>query len=100
MKKPSSIHHLAIQVENISRAVKWYQDHFDCTIKYEDASWAILAFDNINLALVLPNQHPPHIAVVHPHIEEFGTPKLHRDGTRSVYIQDSEGNFVELLDLH
>ncbi len=99
MDKPSAIHHLAIQVEDVARAVKWYQEHFNCRLKYADDSWAILAFDNISLALVVPNQHPPHIAFVHPHIESFGTPKPHRDGTRSVYIQDSEGNAVEMLDL-
>lgn len=94
----SSIHHLAIEVQNVDRAIQWYRSHFSCEILYQDATWGLLKFANISLALVLPDQHPTHIAFLHDHISEFGEPKTHRDGTRSVYIEDSEGNCLEMLD--
>ena len=66
-------------------------------MQYQDESWALLGFDNVRLALVLPEQHPPHIAFVHPEAERFGPLRPHRDGTRSIYLRDSEGNAVEML---
>jgi catechol 2,3-dioxygenase-like lactoylglutathione lyase family enzyme len=92
-----SLHHIAIPVRDIDRAVVWYTDHFDCELKYRDATWALLKFANIHLALVTPEQHPPHIALVDPRAAEYGPLTLHRDGTRSIYIQDSEGNDVEIM---
>jgi catechol 2,3-dioxygenase-like lactoylglutathione lyase family enzyme len=91
------MHHVAIPVKNISRAVDWYSERFKCEIEYQDKTWALLKFQNIKLALVKPDQHPPHIAFESDHIEFYGKPKLHRDGTRSTYIRDSEDNTVEYL---
>ena len=93
------IHHVAIPVKNISRAVDWYSVRFKCEVEYQDQSWALLAFQNIKLAFVHPEQHPAHIAFESDDLELYGKPKLHRDGTRSVYIKDSEDNEVELLSL-
>ncbi len=98
MNTLDSIHHLAIQVEDIGRAVTWYQSQFKCEVKYQDGTWALLHFNNIDLALVIPSQHPPHIAISTDQAEQSGPLKTHRDGTRSVYIQDSEGNYVECMD--
>jgi hypothetical protein len=58
-----------------------------------------LKFENISLALVLSNQHPPHFAITREDINSFGTPVPHRDGTSLVYIQDPSGNNVEMLKL-
>lgn len=96
--KLDSIHHIAISVEDIAAAVSWYQETFSCEIEYQDETWALLKFANASLALVLPNQHPPHIGFVSPKAESYGELKTHRDGTRSIYISDSSGNAVELLD--
>lgn len=93
-----TLHHLAIQVQDVKRAVNWYCDRFQAQVIYQDDSWAMLRFRNIDLAFVVPGQHPPHIAVEHPHAEKFGALTPHRDGTRSVYIQDSEGNAVEIME--
>jgi catechol 2,3-dioxygenase-like lactoylglutathione lyase family enzyme len=92
-----SIHHIAISVKDIAEAVKWYREHFQCKVSYQDATWAMLEFANLKLALVIPSQHPPHIAFVHPEAGRFGTLKAHRDGTRSVYVRDPAGNAVEIL---
>jgi len=93
-----AMHHVAISVKDIAEAVEWYTKTFRCKIAYQDDTWAMLTFANIHLALVLPNQHPPHIGFTHPHAEQFGTLKTHRDGTRSTYIPDCAGNAVEILD--
>ena len=92
-----SLHHVAISVTDISRAIEWYSSRFDCELMYRDDTWALLKFENINLALVIPDQHPPHIALVTPNAADYGSLTLHRDGTSSIYIQDSEGNHLEIM---
>ena len=59
-EKLDKIHHTAIQVQNISKAVLWYTQHFKCKIEYQDSSWAMLKFANTSLALVSADQHPYH----------------------------------------
>lgn len=92
-----SIHHVAIQVDDIERALKWYSKNFNAETVYLDDTWAMLRFKNIYLALVIPGQHPPHIAIEHEGAEAHGTLIKHRDGTESIYINDSEGNTLELM---
>lgn len=94
-----NIHHLALQVDNIEQSLRWYASNFSCEIIYQDETWALLKFGNISLALVLPNQHPSHFAVVRKNVEAYGLPKKHRDGTSSVYIKDPSGNNIEMLKL-
>ena len=93
------IHHIAIEVKNISESVQWYADHTDCHIEYKDDTWAMLRYDNISLALVLPSQHPPHICFQKEDAEKYGKLDTHRDGTKSVYIKDPSGNTIEMLDV-
>ena len=73
-----SIHHVAIPVLDINASVEWYKENFNCQIIYRDETWAFLEFENIKLALVTPNQHPPHIAFVSQTAEKFGTLVEHR----------------------
>lgn len=96
--KLDAMHHVAISVKDIAEAVDWYTKTFRCQVTYQDDTWAMLSFANIHLALVLPNQHPPHLGFTHPNAETFGELKTHRDGTRSTYIPDCAGNAVEILD--
>jgi hypothetical protein len=67
-------------------------------VNYQDDTWALLRFANIQLALVIPEQHPPHVAVLRPDAQRFGELVTHRDGTRSCYIEDPAGNAVEIMD--
>ena len=94
IKTMEKIDHIAIVVTNISQAVKWYTNNRDCKVNYQDNSWAELQFDNIKLALVLPNEHPAHIAFVDESVEN-GT--KHRDGSESVYIDSPDLNTFELI---
>ena len=91
------IHHIAIEVNSIEDSIKWYKKHSKCEVSYEDKTWALLKYENISLALVLPNSHPPHIAFEKNNAEKYGKLKLHRDGTSSVYIKDPSDNAVEML---
>lgn len=97
MKQLDRLHHVAVSVDDIGKAVDWYTSSFRCHVEYQDATWALLRFSNASLALVIPAQHPPHIAFSSPRAEEFGMLKTHRDGTRSVYINDPAGNTVEVM---
>ena len=93
-----SIHHVAISVKDIAASVDWYTMTFKCKVSYQDATWAMLEFANLKLALVIPSQHPAHIAFVHPEADKFGFLQAHRDGTRSTYVADPAGNYhVPLL---
>lgn len=92
-----SIHHVAVAVQDVKAAVEWYRQNFQCKVSYQDDTWAMLDFANLKMALVIPGQHPAHVAFVHPEAEKFGALKPHRDGTRSVYVRDPSGNAVEIL---
>ena len=91
MKK---IDHIAVVVTNISEGVRWYTKKFDCKVNHQDKSWAELQFDNIKLALVLPQDHPAHIAFVK---EDLVNGVTHRDGSKSIYGHDTFGNIIEYI---
>jgi catechol 2,3-dioxygenase-like lactoylglutathione lyase family enzyme len=97
MESLDSIDHIAIPVTDVAAAVEWYRRAFRCEVSYQDDTWGFIKFGNVKLALVIAAQHPPHIALVSPEAEKFGTLNLHRDGTRSCYIKDPAGNSVEIL---
>ena len=60
----SKIDHLAIIVDDIEKSVDYYSKRFKCDVSYKDSTWAMLKFDNINLALVTQDEHPNHFAIV------------------------------------
>lgn len=91
------IEHVAITVGDVAAAVAWYTANFRCTVAYQDATWALLEFINLKLALVIPEQHPPHVAFASPKAEAFGELTTRRDGTRSIYVRDPSGNAVEIM---
>jgi len=93
-----NIEHIALSVSDIKEALGWYRSHFDVRTLYEDETWAMMRFSNIDVALVVPGQHPPHIAVKRRNAESFGKLQQHRDGTASVYINDPFDNVIEVID--
>ena len=94
-----NIDHIAVQVDNIYEACKWYHEHFVANVLYCDQTWALLQFDNIKLALILPNQHQNHIAIeVNPKKYPNLQFKQHRDGSNYHYLTDPWGNCVELIN--
>ena len=95
--KKDTIDHLALCTDDIAKSVTWYTDNFSCDILYQDKSWAMLEFENVKLALVLPDQHPFHFAILKDDVENYGESVTHRDGSVSVYIKDRSGNNIEIL---
>lgn len=91
------LHHVALCVTDIAPAVHWYTEMLNASVAYQDKTWALLDIENTSIALVLPSQHPPHVAFGSPNAERYGDLTPHRDGTASVYVQDPFGNTVEFL---
>ena len=96
--------HVAIVVSDIKNSVEWYSERFPgVSVEYQDDTWAIINCCGLKLAFVLKSQHPKHIAFCPDKDElmhdDFCNKKIsiHRDGTRSFYINDPDGNTIEVL---
>src|SRR3978361_701701 len=64
--------HVAIPVQEIASAVDWYTQTFRCKVKYQDATWALLGLNNVDVALVIPTQHPAHLGFMSPGADTVG----------------------------
>ena len=96
--------HVAVPSNDIAKSVNWYVDRFNAEILYQDKTWAFLRVGGTKLALVSPQQHPPHVAVSVTDGELAAASAAtgiqvdhHRDGTKGIYIHDPFGNAVELI---
>jgi extradiol dioxygenase family protein len=101
---PATFDHVAVPSNDIAQSVEWYQSRFGAKVLYQDKSWAFLLIGGTKLALVSPQQHPPHVAVrvseeqLAQASKEANVPiDRHRDGTTGIYIHDPFGNAVELI---
>ncbi len=92
------IHHVAIAVRDVGAAVAWYTERFRCAIAYRDATWALLRFGNLDVALVTEGEHAAHFGILRRDASAFGEVKTHRDGVRYVYLEDPSGNTVEVVE--
>ena len=92
------VDHIAIESDNIEKSTKWYQNHFNCEVKHQDDTWALLKFSNISIALVTPGEHPPHFAVVDSSVINNPNSKVHRDGIHYIYEEDPDSNCIEKID--
>ena len=106
--------HIAIRVKDIERAKSFYMG-LGMNLIWDDNDWCYLeaGLGKDGLALLGPGYKVagPHFAFhfsdrddvedIHNHLNEQGVPvgKLHahRDGTASFYLQDPEGNWLEML---
>ena len=50
------------------------------------------------LALTIKNEHPPHVCFEVDGAGAWGKLIEHRDGTKSCYVKDPDGNSVEMLE--
>ena len=101
---PATLDHVAVPSNDISQSVEWYRAHFGAEVVYQDSTWAFLKLGDTRLALVSPQQHPPHVAMRVSEAQLGSAAKaaglsidVHRDGTRGIYIHDPFGNAVELI---
>jgi catechol 2,3-dioxygenase-like lactoylglutathione lyase family enzyme len=96
--KLDPIHHVAVVVRDVGESVRWYTERFRCVVVYCDATWALLQFGNLQMALVSPGQHAAHVGIAREDAPRFGAIRAHRDGVRYVYIEDPSGNTVEVVE--
>ena len=96
--------HVAVPTADVAGGVKYYVENFGAEVLYADATWAFLRIGQGKLALVSPQQHPPHVAlrVDLATLEEAAVKAgkkidVHRDGTRGIYVDDPAGNVLELI---
>lgn len=93
--------HVALKSKNIAESVDWYIERFGGDILYQDETWAEIKVCGLTLAFVTPGQHPAHVAFSLTDDEAAKFPdksfKLHRDGTRSFYEKDNQGNILEFI---
>ena len=96
--------HVAIQTDDVPASVEYYVQNFAAEILYADATWAFLKVGQGKLALVTPSQHPAHIALrvdestLNAEAARAGKPiDRHRDGATGIYVNDPNGNVIELI---
>jgi catechol-2,3-dioxygenase len=96
--------HVAVQAQDVQAMANFYRERFGAEVLYADNTWAFLKIGQGKLAIVRPEQHPPHVALrVDRASLEAAAAKagkkidVHRDGTEGVYIEDPSGNVVELI---
>ena len=97
--------HIAQQVPDIAAAVRWYQNTLpDVEVLYQDDTWAFIEAGGVRLAFVKSDQHPNHIAwrVSAAELERLAAQldkeiALHRDGTRSFYLEAPGGQWLEII---
>jgi catechol 2,3-dioxygenase-like lactoylglutathione lyase family enzyme len=97
--------HVAQQVPDIAEAVAWYQGLLPgAQVLYQDESWAFMEANGVKLAFVKRDQHPQHIAWRVDAVElerlaaEYGKEiAVHRDKTRSFYLEAPGGQWVEII---
>jgi catechol 2,3-dioxygenase-like lactoylglutathione lyase family enzyme len=88
------LHHAALCVSDIRQAVDWYVQNLNANIAYQDETWALLDIENTSIALVLPSQHPPHLAFETQDAKKYGKsvaslgcrPVQHRGRAQRGYI--------------
>lgn len=104
--------HVAICVQDVGRAVEFYQN-LGMEVAWQDADWAYLKAGDDGLALLGPGykQAGPHFGFVfadrlpmetaYEQLKTQGLPVTdihnHRDGTASFYCKDPDGNWFEYL---
>ena len=106
--------HIAIRVKDIEHAKSFYMN-LGMNLVWDDNDWCYLetGSGNDGLALLGPNYEAagPHFAFhfydrtevedIHSQLHEkgirVGTLHDHRDGTASFYLQDPDGNWLEML---
>lgn len=97
--------HVARQVPDVAAAVAWYRQTVPgCRVLYQDATWAMLEAAGVRLAFVRQGDHPDHVGwrISATELERLAAAharsiRTHRDGTRSIYLQDPGGQWIEFI---
>ncbi len=106
--------HVGIQVEDVERSLGFYRDTLGFRVEWDgDADWANVSLGGDDLGLIRKssNKHPPHVGLRVDTVEDLlaahealaakgvsvDPVRGHRDGSRSFYFRDPDGNILEAL---
>ena len=97
--------HVAQPVPDIAAALEWWQRMVsDARVLYADETWGLLEAGGAKLAFVLAEQHPQHLAfaVSNETLERLAGEHdaeiaLHRDGSRSFYLEAPGDGRLEIV---
>ena len=98
----SVVDHIAILVENLEEASKWYISCLGGVVTHKQPNYHRLKLKNTNIALLDRSfeSSKPHIGILCENIDELpemGERITHRDGTTGVYMKDLDGNCLEFI---
>jgi len=117
------VRHIALPVENIERALRFYSENLGFHQYYEtksDEAWGMVSRSGTTISfLKFKDKRNIFDKSIEGHAKHFGicvksrdevdayykrlqiigahSLKLHRDGSYGFYLQDSEGNFLEVI---
>jgi hypothetical protein len=97
--------HVAQQVPDIGEALEWWQRMVPgARVLYADETWGLLDAGGARLAFVMAREHPDHLAfkvsaeeLERLAIEHDAAIAVHRDGSRSFYVDAPGGKGVEII---
>jgi hypothetical protein len=97
--------HVAQQVSDVRAALEWWQRMVPgATVLYADDTWGLLEAGGARLAFVMADEHPDHLAfkVSGEELERLAAEHgaeiaVHRDQSRSFYVDAPGGHGVELI---
>jgi catechol 2,3-dioxygenase-like lactoylglutathione lyase family enzyme len=119
--KTLGLHHLALRVKNLEACKRFYTELLGMSVEWEpDADNVYLTSGNDNLALhrtedvatEKAKQTLDHFGFILAHAEDVDSwyeffvaqkvpikakPKTHRDGARSFYCADPDGNIIQMI---
>tara|TARA_Y100001963_G_C6673460_1_gene396255 strand:+ start:10 stop:315 length:306 start_codon:yes stop_codon:yes gene_type:complete len=91
--------HAAINVRDLQRSINWYSRVFKAEVLHQDETWVMLKIGDSKLALFHESMHPPHFAFTVDSVMDIPSNDLavHRDSSIYSYIEDPDGNTLEVL---
>tara|TARA_Y100001963_G_scaffold136149_1_gene198508 strand:- start:322 stop:666 length:345 start_codon:yes stop_codon:yes gene_type:complete len=98
----SVVDHIAIRVDNLEEAEKWYTEKLQGEVNFRDPKYIRLKLKNTNIALIDKKHYPwEHVGILVENKEDLpldaGKTIEHRDGTIGVYVKDPFGNYLEYI---
>jgi len=98
----SKVDHIAILVDDLEIAEKWYLEHLEGEVVFRDKKYVRVRVENTHLALIDKNHYKDaHFAILVNNYEDLprskGLTVKHRDGTVGVYVKDPFGNYLEYI---
>ena len=98
----SLVDHIAVLVDNLEEAEKWYLEHLSGKVTHKDKKYIRIQIKNTNIALIDKNHYShAHIGILVNNKEDLPIDKgivvKHRDGTIGVYVEDPFGNYLEYI---